>query len=277
MDPETSIEKLLTKVRVGQSTVLDLTKELDGTRKLVVEQRQVQPEAPRAPEKSESPRRAHEFYAVAGFADYLGKYGGPHTVLYANPAAECVQAVLDETAPKGFEVVTFKPQVHPRWKPWVALLGETISLDAFVDFIRDNRRAISVPDGRELALALSQVRASTEIKLERGRGKKSLNGLMVKTDIQGHRDETIVELPESLELMVPLYVDSAAQLVELDLVIEVASGGTEITARLSSADLAEARVKAFDGMLQTLRGHEKLSHATFTFGAVKHDGWQYLK
>lgn len=269
-----SIKELTCKVEESQATVFSLAKDLEGGgNKITVERRTLLPEAPRRPDKQESPPRAHTFHDLEGFKAYLVKYGGPNVVIFCDVPASKVFAILDEKATHGRETVLLAPQLHPRWAPWEALIGQQVDLASFVDFVRTHRRAIVEPDGRSLALALSQVKASTSIELHKGKGKKSLNGLLVKTEIQGTRDEELVELPEELAIRSPIFVAGDEQTMKLDLIIEATDG--EIAAQLSAADLIEAKITAFDAMLAKLADlREKM---TVTYGRPAEGSWVYLR
>ena len=274
-----TVDELLEKIEVGKRTVFDLTKGADGAQKVIVEQRQLLAEEPRAPKKAESKRRAHTFHDLPGFKAYLKKYGGKDTVLFADVNKSSVSAVLDEQSLDGKELVSFEPQLHPRWAPWEALLGQELEVNDFIDFVRMHRRTIVKPDGRELALALSQIKASTEITLHKGKGKKSLNGLLVKTEIQGVRDEQTVELPEELLLDTPIFVASGSKKVLVDLIIETEAEGQGLVAKLSSGDLLEFKVRAFEEMLEQLAelSSDKDKPMTVTFGRAGEAPWDYLR
>ena len=140
---EKTVKDLLTQVVKGEQTTLDLVKDLEaGGGKLVVEQRMLNPEEPQEPTRAKTAARAHLFFSAHGFVEYLQRYGGKGTVVYADSKRRMVHAVLDETAECGVETVILDPQVHPRWDPWDKMLGETMPLTIFVDFLRNNRRAI---------------------------------------------------------------------------------------------------------------------------------------
>jgi hypothetical protein len=278
------IAKLIREAADGHETILEVADLKDGQgRKVVVERRQLQPERAPAPRRQESLRRAHEFAAISGFIEYLLQFpvaDGTDLVLFADAEAMSVFAVLNETAEHGREVVTCRPMAHPRWKPWKDQLGQALDLDDFVDFLRDNRKTIVEPDGAQLMRELSQVRASAEVTLDRGRGAKALNALVIKTRVQGTDATEPVDLPESLVLQVPLFVDEAVQRVELDLMIEADRAG-DVQARLSSADIRTAEIEAFEKMVQRLQEEVQADTATnrgvvIAWGRPKESAWQYL-
>jgi hypothetical protein len=261
-------------------TVFDVVKKADGQTQVSVTRQELPPVLPPHPERLESPPRAHIFYAVSGFIDYLRRYGSAATVVFADAAGANISAVLDETAEEGFEIVQLVPQYHPRWLPWARALDRSMELDTFIDLLRNNRRAVvggdTIDDPRELVLALSQISAATETTLHRGKGAKALNGLLIRTKIQGQLHEEPIELPERLKLHTPVYVDEPARDIELDLVIEAANEST-IVARFASADIREAMISAFDAMVDRLRTELSEADMTVTHGKPSHGLWGYIR
>jgi hypothetical protein len=268
------VKDLLGDVRIGEATVLDIAGPPEA-RKLTVEMRKLLPEEPRPPKRIESPARVHEFLAAKSLAAYLARYGSKNTVVYADPANEVVYAVLDERADEGFEVVTMRPQKHPLWAPWADLADRHLEITDFAAFVSQNRRTVVAPDARDLVLTLSQVRAAVSIEIQKGRGKNAVNGLVVTTEIKGQRQADEVELPEMIKLHVPLYVQTEAKDVELDLCIEAGTDG-EVSVVVTSGTIAEARVLAFEEMVAEIQAGLDGIGATLTFGRPQHRAWAYL-
>lgn len=236
--------------------------------------------APPSPVRAESPRIANTFHEAAGFCRWLTRecqlrdQTNAMAVFIDAPNARAY-AVLDEDADEGYEVVSLVPQVHPRWAPWATLLNKRLSLDQLCDHVRDNRRSIA--DGRELVFALTQVRASTEVILESGRGKKALNGLMIRTTIQGVKGEHAVELPDTITVRSPIFVGSDPVDIELELILEGSSDGTSVMARFASADIREATIAGFEAISERLLRLESEIAVVVAFGVPEHKPWEYLK
>lgn len=251
-------QNLLTELVQGQETALTVTKELEPDvsfegRRLIIEQRALNPEAPPRPEFTPAEKRRHVFHDVPGFVRYLKKYGDGFTVLYADVPCETIHAVLSEASPLregGAEILQMKPQPHPLFVPWQNLLSHSsVPLDQFVDFLLQNRRAVVKPEGRELALLFSQVKSSTRVELERGRGKRAINGITITTEIQGTHNNEFVELPDEMEIFVPLYVGGIAQEIAIDLTLETRDSGKQVWVGVSATGLAAAKVTAFEAMI----------------------------
>lgn len=283
-----TLGKIARKPEEGYETVFDVVREVVGKDKdgveefgtrLVVERRKLLPEAPVAMPRAESCPRSHEFFAVGGFVEYLKKFGSKNTVLFADVVQRRVQAVIDERAGSGKEIVVLEPQVHPRWEPCRAMQGRTVPIEQLADFVRMNRKAIVEPDGRALVFLLSQIECATEVVMHRGKGAGAVNGLMIKTTIKGGGGTTTdpVALPDSIKVKTPVWVDQAELVMEIDLVLTAKRDGTEVYAQLASADIVDAEIVAFDVIVQRLRdelGTEE--RFTVTHGSYGDDEWARL-
>lgn len=274
-------DDLLRKAAEGHSTAFDVVDELSGDgKRLEIIRRKLQPESPESPIRAESKRRDHTFHAVSGFVDYLECYGSDHTVVFADADNRKVQAVLDEEAESGREVIDLAPQTHPRWQPWRQMLGQKIPLAGLFDLVRQNRRAIVEPEGRGLILSLSQVRCSTEVVLHAGQasGKAdALNGITIRTKIQGREASENVALPDAIKVLTPVWVDEESQEIEMDLILGAKADGTEVWCQLASADIREAEIAAFDGLVEHLRKALTDERFTVTHGAFGETEWGYLR
>lgn len=270
------IEEVFDKLHPDKSVNALVKKLEDGGKHLIVEMRTLNPEPPAFPTRMETPPRDHLFYDAEGFVSYLQKFGTPNTVILADQKTGRIEAIIDENSMRGVEVISLFPQIHPRWQPWDALIGKTIPLSAFVDFLRNNRRAVFGGDndgGRSLLLALSQIRASTEVELCEGSGKNSMNGIMIKTRIQGKESSSLAELPETIKIKTPIFIGEQDVQIEMDLILDTAEGGKIVTARIASADLLEAKIAAFEKIVDLIRGMDLW---TVSYGSERRGAWNYL-
>ena len=291
--PDVLLHDLLRRVTRGQETALDVIRKTLGEGpdarerlELVITERAVQAEPPAEPPRWASRPRRHQFSDAEGFADYLHRYGGANTVVLANPKATTIHAVLDETATNGFEIVTMQPQVHPAMSPWALLLDppmpdsqgsrSRLPLHAFLDFLAINRKAIVEPDGRELALTLGQVRVARNVEIQEGRGRTSLNGVMVETKIAGQTPtREPVDIPDTIAILVPLYVRSKPRRLEVDILLD-APTDSPILVRATCADLALAQVDEFEEMLSLIESRLIDQSGTFALGSPGYDAWEYI-
>jgi len=272
-----TIKELLEGARIGKPTSFEVVDILNGDgnpagkRLEITLKEDPKPE----PRRAESSARAHRLNDVAGLVAYLDKYATTNTVVMACQAQNTIYAVLDETVKTGREVVTVQPIVHPLWAPWRNTNGRQMDIDVFLMLLRSNRRTVVKPDARDLILALSQIEAKTEITLHKGKGKKCLNGLLVKTEIQGTKHEEVVELPESLTLRAPLFVGRPAVEVEVDVTITADAEHSTIHVLLTT-DVARLEIEEFDRMLDDCADALASKKIVFALGAANYTPWQYL-
>jgi len=277
-----SLRDLIREAAEGDETVFAVAEMMVGEgedkhprRELAVRRRQLQPEPPEAPERAESPKRAHTFHAIAGFADYLTKYGSADVVVLADVSNGRIDAVLDETAETGFETVACVPTMHPLLRPWAdAAAREAMALDAFVEFLRSNRRTIREPDGRELAMTLSQVTAAIKTTIQRGTSTNSVNGIMFETKIQGETQQGAVEIPDTLTLSCPIFVGGDPVPIEVDLTLRADPGSPKIVVSVTAAEIEVRMIEAFEAMVETLRAVDGI---TVALGRTGHETWNYLR
>lgn len=276
-----SIDEALKRAKFGEETALSVIDVLDekgqpGGKKLLVEARKVPAAAPR---RAETPSRAHEFHDVRGFIDYLGKYGTDNTVVYADAPGRTIHAVLNELSDQGggVEHLRLKPKIHPRFQPWLDLMEEEPQpLPVFVDFLRNHRRTVKQPEGRELQLTLAQIKASTHIELHQGSGKESVNGLLVRSKIEGKETAGVpLDLPETLILRTPIFVNEDAIDVTLDLILNTTRDGAGVTAHVATADLQEALIDGFEKMVALIE-HDFDDRFVVGWGYPDYAEWSYI-
>lgn len=277
-----TIKELLEGARLGKPTAFEVTDILDGETKTGKRLEITLKEDPKPePRREESPARAHKLNDIAGLVAYLDKYATKDTVVMASQGENTIYAVLDETVKTGREVVMVLPIVHPLWAPWRNANGRQMDIDAFLMVLRSNRRTVVKPDARDLILALSQIEAKTEITLHKGKGKNCLNGLLVKTAIQGTKHEEVVELPESLTLRVPLFVGRPAVEVEVDVTITAAAEQSTIAKQstihvLLTTDVARLEIEEFERMLDDCANALASKKIVFALGSANYQPWRYL-
>lgn len=296
-DPTTAkrvgVDSLLQNVHFGRETVFDavnmLYERADGSKvtapTLVVSARKLNPEPPRPPVLAESPPRRHVFHSAQSLGDYLARYGRRETVVFADQAAEEFHAVLHEreTVEKfdsvrregGFEIVSMKPQEHPLWTPWRQVAGQEMNVKDFAQFLTQHRRSVVEPNGKALALLLSQVRTSVSIEVQTGRGRSSVNGIMVTTKVTGANDQRdAVDIPDTIKIRVPLYAETDPEDIELDLTVQGSQDGA--TVLVSAGTVLEARIKAFERMVRIVSEKTADLGLVVTHGRPQHGSWLTL-
>ena len=256
------------------TTVLDLIPILEPNEhgditevgsKLVIEQSKP------LPRKLPSLRRNHVVYDARTFASYVNKYGNDDTVILADPEESVIVAILDEKAGEGGrENVNLALQIHPRWLPWSVILGVRLKLDVLIKVCRVNRDTIY--DGKQLVFALSQIRSSVEITKYDGKGRTALNGMLIKTKIEGARGEDIVELPETIVLDTAMYLGTEGRRIELQLVLEV-NADEGVTAQLFCGEAEVVRFAIFEKLVTDIREALTLEDAIVGLGEPRFRSW----
>lgn len=260
----------------GVETSLQLMKALEGNgQRIEVSMRRLNPEQPELPIRSESAARAHRFFEVRGFIDYVLKFGGKDTVVFADPSRGVVQATLDENAAEGRETVVFAPMLHPQWEPWDRLLQKPeLSLTEFLRHCANNRRGIIEPNARDLVLLFSQIQSCSKVDVAQGHGKTAVNGVLITTTIKGVESQDIGDLPDTIKLLLPIYIGTQPTEIEIDLTLS-AKPGEGITITLAAGDLLEAKFRIFTAMCAQF-DELKTREMTVTMGSVNEEAWEYL-
>jgi hypothetical protein len=269
-------QEFLETVQVGQATALSVAKDNEKGLKVTCEMRQMQPEAPKQPVRAESAARAHTFLTPESLGEYLKKYGGDDTTIYADPDALRISAVLKETATDGKETLIMQTTVHPSAEPWKEIAGQTVELSAFLDVVLLNRRAVTDPQPAALVMMLSQIKASKKVEAMRGRGTEHTNGVMVEMKLQGTNDVGYVDLPDRMTIAVPLFHGTPAMKIELDLTVDVTMPNDvpKVYVRVSGTQWREAELAAFEAMSKKVR--DIAGKGLALVGRPAEREWKYL-
>lgn len=261
------ISDLLNRPIQDEETVFSLVETLEqGGKRLEIASRQLPPAPPQLPPLQLSKHRKHEFHDVEGFARYLKDNGGSSSVVLANTGDMSAKCVLDEECGEGgYEILTFRPKFHPLFVTWLGVIDRSLPVMDFAQFVMQNRR--TVENGRDLALTFSQIKASKKIEIQQGRGQKALNGVMVLVEINGTKTESPVELPESMVLEVPIFIQSWPARIELDLLVH--EKNEQVFVHVSAGDLQAVQAKQFMEDIRKLQ--ELVPDVNCTFGVVAHE------
>jgi hypothetical protein len=281
-----TLDDFLEGVDVGKANVLTVAERVltDGTtaKEVILGQRVLQGEPPALKPLQRSPRRSHVFQDVDAFGAYLAKFGSVSDCsVLADVTGQTISAVLDEHSATGYECVEFVPELHPAFVPWKQVIGRQFSVVDFAGFVAQNRRAVKSArapggeqfDGRELALTLSQVTAKSVIKMAAGVGAKSINGVMVETEIKGQRREMPVELPDCITIEAPIFIGTDPVEIEFDLLI-LGKADDGVYAVLTSTQLQEAFVAAMSCFVGQLK--EILPNLVVGLGKLHYTNWETL-
>jgi hypothetical protein len=272
MSEKTKIESMLGDVRRGCENVFDVIREtIEFEGEKVPQTRIILSEKFTPLERKESPRRAHTFQEVGGFVAYLKEYGGDHTVVLADvadPDLTSMDGILDEESPDGFEKVTFNPRLHPLLVPWIHAIQHPMELEDFADLVTRNRRTLV--NGRDLAMMFAQVKCSIKTEVQKGFGKKSVNGVMTTFEINGQVQSQPVDLPESITLECPIFVGTPKIKIDLDLVIK--GNSNTVVVSLGDSDFQVKRIEAVEDFVKQIRE----SGLMVSLGRAINHNWDYV-
>jgi len=274
-----ALQSLITVFPEGETTAFELAELASGGKELRIT-RTENKLAPIEPVRVETPARAHTTHTATGLLTYLQQYGGKNTVVYVDFTKRQAFAVLDEHAEGGIEIIQLRPQIHPRFMPWFKMIGNSVPMPDFVDFIRRNRKTIIEPNGRALILQISQLKSTKTTELQQGKGITATNGIMVTYKVDGKVvDSGVVEFPEQLKLITPIFVGTKATEVELDIVLDSPGTEPDIFVELVSADLEEAMVAEFDRLAEQLNAATILTDlgGRVVLGSPDYRSWDYLR
>jgi len=247
------ISDLLRKATDGHETVFDIAVDNGVTRVeinrrlLLPERRVIEEDLPIA----RDPARAHTFHEIGAFAKYCETHAGESAVGLANSESQRITVVLDELVDAGRELITFEAKLHPMFLPWYEMLDEATDVIDFSVFAQKYRRSIRKPDGKELAMIFSQIKLSKSVEIQRGVGRKSLNGVMVHTEIAGVKQDTMVDLPDSIEIECPVFIGTKPIRMVFDVL--VTDVHDNVVVYLTSPDLEAMKFEAFEQFVQILR------------------------
>ena len=256
------VKDFLENVSEMGSNALSVSKKMleDGKEQVTLDMRRTKI----MPERMESQARFHVFHEVEGFVDYVAANKTKNTIIFADVINTMIFAVLDDAAKCGFEQVRFEALHHPEF----ILLNKTL-LDSTMDimtFARNLMRNRNVLAGdpekaKQLALMMRQITVSSKITACSGVGAKSVNGIMCTTEAKAGIAEDQIDLPDSIAVKVPIYIDSDPVKFDIDLTITATrTGQVEITTDNPELEMRKyevfqlilERVRNFDGVLVTL-------------------------
>ena len=119
-------------------------------------------------------------------------------------------------------------------------------------------------------MMLSQIRVSKKVEAATGFGAESTNGVMIETKIKGQVQSTVVDLPETISIECPVFMDCEPARMEVSLVVEDAGG---VMVQLISSDVEREKVAATQRMLDKVAG---TLAAVVGLGKVEHGRWSYV-
>lgn len=266
MNEESSLKDLITKITEGEESVFSIAKSLDGKGKEIRIGKQRLPDVfPEDPPIRRAKPRSHEFHTAKTFAGYLTN----NSTALADVDNLEILAVIDENVEQDREIVSYRAKIHPMFAPWHKMLGATTEVRRFALHCMTHRRSVVDPNGRELAMVMSQVKASKTIESWSGVGNGSVNGLRTEIQIGSEKKAEMVEIPDSIVIEAPIFIGTDPQRITIDLTIDFVDGKTVVYC--TSTDYEEAKISAFESIVNELT---KAEIGTVGFGKIQHRHWE---
>jgi hypothetical protein len=270
-----SLEALITVAPESTVTVFDLLDEGgEKVKTIEINRRTLQPEPPNEKEVARAKARTHQFHSAPEFAEYIKRESvETDAIVLGDVDSKLVTCVLDEGNREDRETISFLAKQHPLFDEWEKLLKtEEMEVLEFAKFCQKNRRTIVQPDGLALAMMFSQVKMAKTVTVNRGVGKKALNGVMVQTEIGGKFQDEIVELPNSISIECPVFVGCDPIKIEIDLLVD--GSGEDVNVIATAPDLQAKRIEAFEQLIEIIR--EK-SGLLVGLGKIAHREWELVR
>lgn len=288
MSEQTPFNELIENITQNKATAFSVVENLDSEgdtdgKKLVIEQRELQPEEPIIREIDRAAKRGHIFYDVGRFCDYLNREANiDRLTVLMNPHTYVAAAVLDEDDAQDRELIELRLSEHTILKDWRSeIFDRQVDVLQFAKFVMRHRRCVVDPPGRELAMLFSQVTMSKAVNVERGQGAKAVNGIMCTVEISGQKQSVPVELPEMITVRLPLFIgDNEEFELEVDLLVE-ATGDDSVAVFATASGLDDAKAESMDTVLGILRSglnHDEASAhmPVVALGEVRNLDWNYV-
>lgn len=167
------------------------------------------------------PRRIQqrvELLALGAFTDYVGKFKGSETAIFADEEKARFEAVIDyhaagmppEINPRGHcdHVALYNCPLSDEWKIWLAHTGKPFNQVDFGRLIEDNLPDVVEPPAArllEVVLKLSVLKSAnflSETRLDNGETK-----LRYEETIRDQSKQGDLAIPQEFTLAIPVFVD----------------------------------------------------------------------
>jgi len=274
-DTDKLISDVMRKVTSGKETLFDVQDHVDDLgdfKRISIGIRDLEPIREER-EIARAEARNHVFHSLEAFNLYLDREAkSDSAVVLADVSRSVVTAVLDEADEGDRETVSFAATPHPLFAPWLAILNKPVKVIDFALHVMQQRSSVAQPNGRELALMFSQIKASKNITKRVGVGAKALNGVMVELQIGSEKHSAEVELPESITITSPIYLDTDPVEIVFDLLVTENAQG-DLVVFLTAPILEQTRFQVFRDMV------DKIQDATgliVGLGVVNHRPWKLI-
>lgn len=152
---------------------------------------------------------------VDSLVDYVGRFKGADTVLFADIAENRIVAVLDfHTAAAGDTAPTVRRGAHraamvlpfsEEWRIWTQANGVLKQQLEFARFIEENGGDVVAPPGGELLDAMRDLQANRKVNFTKAVRTQSENENFEYTDETEMKSRGGIEVPTKFQLKIPVY------------------------------------------------------------------------
>lgn len=165
------------------------------------------------------PRELIELLTVESFADYVKRFAGEASVIFADEQAADYQAVIDYHAGGGRGTCDHKARYRcpmtQEWTDWSGLTGKLVSQVEYAKFIEAHLPDIVSPAGAtmlELALSLQvkkDVSFASDTRLSNGQTQ-----FRYEETIRGSTQAGDLVIPDQFRISIPIFVGGPTSLVD---------------------------------------------------------------
>jgi uncharacterized protein YfdQ (DUF2303 family) len=161
-------------------------------------------------------RQRVELLTLGAFTDYVAKFKGAESIVFADETAAHYEAVLDYHSAANTlrgscdHVARYTCPQSDQWKLWSGSNSKAVSQVEFARFLEDNLPDITTPpaaDFLQLVLQLQIHKAATfvsDIRLDNGQTR-----LRYEETIRNDTKQGDLQIPDAFVISVPVFVDGA--------------------------------------------------------------------
>lgn len=159
-------------------------------------------------------RQALTLQTVDSLAEYVNRFKGSDTTLFADIAANRIVAVLDyhgaDQAANVDHRASMELPFSEEWRAWTAISGRLMSQLDFARFIEENAADVAVPSGADLLEVVRDLQAHRKVNFTKAVRTSSDNENFEYSDTTEARStKGAVEIPTKFQLALPVYFGEA--------------------------------------------------------------------
>ena len=154
-------------------------------------------------------RQAVTLQTQDSLIDYVKRYKGADTILFADMAVNTIVAQIDYHAPQKPAHIAHKASLvlpySEEWKTWTAISGKLMPQLEFARFLEENGADVKTPDAGTLLEACRDLQAHRKVNFTKAVRTSSENENFEFTTETEARTRGGIELPTKFVLSIPVY------------------------------------------------------------------------